>query len=52
MRTGALIVGPEAKPLREDLASLPRLIWSVLKTAGQSLKRAAWAAWQQEAERP
>ncbi len=51
MRKGAMIVGAESRPLREDLASLPRLIWGFLKSAGEGLKRVA-AVWQQEAERP
>lgn len=51
MRKGALVVGAEGKPLAEDLAGLPRLIWGLLKAVGDRLKRTA-AAWQQEAERP
>ena len=51
MRKGALVVGAEAKPLLEDLASLPRLLWELLKAAGDGVKRVA-AVWQQEAERP
>ena len=51
MRKGALVVGAESKPLWEDLASLPRLLWALFKSAGSGLKRAA-LAWQQEAQRP
>jgi hypothetical protein len=52
MRKGALIVGPEGKPLREDLGKLPRFVWGFLKVAVQGLKRVTGAVWQQEAERP
>jgi glycosyltransferase involved in cell wall biosynthesis len=51
MRKGALVVGAEGRPLFEDLARLPGLIWGFLKGAAEGLKRAAFA-WQQEAQRP
>lgn len=52
MRKGALVVGAESRPLLEDLASLPRLIWELLKDAAGGLKRAFAATWLEEAERP
>jgi len=49
MRKGALVVGVEGRPWREDLASLPRLVVELLKDVVNGLKRSA-AGWQEEAD--